>query len=76
VQSLTICSIKKHLFFTVFSTRTKKTVEKSCSFFIGHFFFKQLASALEETMSGATAFGETGKSADWRKQKAVRRSQQ
>jgi hypothetical protein len=25
---------------------------------------------------GATAFGETGKSDDWRKQKAVRRSQQ
>jgi hypothetical protein len=33
-------------------------------------------SVLEETMSGATAFGETGKSADWRKQEAVRRSQQ
>jgi hypothetical protein len=52
----------------------KKTVEKSCSFFIGHevlFFKTTCIRARRNYVCGATAFGEIGKSADWRKQKAV-----
>jgi hypothetical protein len=50
------------VFFILFYT-VFKTVKKINNFFTVF-------------LSGATAFGETGKSADLRKQKAVRRSQQ